>query len=211
MNNKGFSLIELMGVIILLSLISLLVVPSIDRSIKNFKNRTYDAQIEHIALATRDWALDNVGKYSLNEGDTVTIILGQLKMGGYLDDDFENPNTKEPFPDDMQINIVRESETLKYYVLDTTGSATGTYEGAPTILLNGPYIVRLDLNSIYTELGVTATTSAGVPISAVTIAITDDGSPVGSVVTTSANTYVISYTVTDNSLTRTIYRTVIVN
>jgi prepilin-type N-terminal cleavage/methylation domain-containing protein len=205
MNKKGFSLIELMGVIILLSLISLLVVPSIDRSIKNFKNRSYTAQIENIELATRDWATDNIGKYGLEQGDTITIILGQLKMGGYIADDIENPNTRSPFPDDMQINIVKDVNTLKYYVQDSTGSAVGTYEGAPTILLNGDYIVRIELNSIYTEQGATATTYTGIPISVGSITIT------GAVNTAIAGTYIVSYSVTDNSLTRTIFRTVIVN
>jgi type II secretory pathway pseudopilin PulG len=211
MNRKGFSLIELMGIIILLSIISVLVIPSIDRAMRDFKTKAYNSQLQTIRLAANDWSTENLGKYAMDEGQTVTIVLGQLKTGGYLQDELINTKTNEPFPDDMQINIVRIEDTLKYYILDTTGSTTGSYEGAPNIGLNGDYLQRIPIGSVYTELGAYATSHEGVAISGITTTIKDSSNlTVASVNTSAVGEYKIFYSVTNNNLTRTIYRTVVI-
>lgn len=210
MNHKGFTLIELTGVIILLSLISLLVIPSIDGAIKVFKQQAYNSQIQNIALATKDWTVDNLGLNDYKVNDTITITLGQLKVGGYIDENLANPKTQLAFADDMQINITRSKSTFRFNVLDTTGAMTGTYEGAPIITLNGSYIERISYDSAYLDQGVSAKTSSGVAITTINKTFTLNGSPAGSVVTTTPGTYLIAYSVTDNSITRAIYRTVIV-
>lgn len=211
MSKKGFSLIELMGVIILLSIISVLVIPSVDRAMRDFKTKSYNSQLQTIRLAANDWSTENLGKYAMDDGQMVTIVLGQLKSGGYLQDKLINTKTNEPFPDDMQINIVRVEDTLKYYVLDTTGSSTGNYEGAPNIALNGEYLQRIPIGGTYTELGAYATSSSGAGITGITTVIKNSSNQtVSSVNTSTAGEYKIFYSVTNNGLTRTIYRTVVV-
>lgn len=211
MNRKGFSLIELMGIVILLSIISILVIPSIDSALRDFKNKSYNSQLQTIKLAANDWSTDNLGKYAMDDGQVVTIVLGQLKSGGYLEEELINTKTNEPFPDDMQINIVREEDALKYYVLDGTGSSTGSYIGAPNIKLNGDYVKRIPINSIYAELGAYATNSSGAPLLNITTVIKNSSDQtVASINTNVEGEYKVYYSVTDNSITRTIYRTVIV-
>lgn len=211
MNRKGFSLIELMGIIILLSIISVLVIPSIDSAMRDFKNKSYNSQIQTIKLAANDWSTENLGKYAMNDGQVVTIVLGQLKSGGYLVEELINTKTNEPFPDDMQINIVRKDDALKYYVLDGTGSSTGSYVGAPNIHLNGDYVKKIPIGSIYTELGAYATNSTGAPLLNITKVIKNSSDEtVASINTSTTGEYKVFYSVTDNGLTRTIYRTVVV-
>jgi competence protein ComGC len=212
MNKKGFSLIELMGIIIVLSLISLLVVPSIDRSIKSFKLKAYESQIQNIRLSSKDWVIDNLGKYALNDGETLTISLSQLKVGGYLEEEFINPNTDTPFADDMQINITRNQEALSYFIIDTSGSETGLTYNAPLINLNGDYIERIPLASTYTEKGAVATDytkTVNLSSSIVTRYFLN-----GSLTTMSplvVGTYTVEYGITHSGITRYIYRLVIVN
>lgn len=212
MNKKGFTLIELMGIIIILSLISLLVIPTIDRSIKLFKENAYNNQINNIKLAARNWGADNLYKFDFDSGDAITISLGQLQIGSYVENDLKNPKTGIAFPDDMLISIVKSGKKITYTVLDATGLENSGLldENAPTIELNGSYIERINQGSIYLDKGVIAKTSAGVTIGTITQVITKDGLTVGSVNTTVLGTYIISYSVTDSSLTRTIFRTVIV-
>jgi competence protein ComGC len=214
MNKKGFSLVELMGIIIILSLISLLVIPSIDRSIKSFKLKAYESQIQNIRLSAKDWVIDNLGKYALNEGETLTISLSQLKVGGYLEEEFINPNTDTPFPDDMQINITRNEDALSYFIIDSSGSETGLTYNAPLINLNGDYIERIPLTSTYTEKGVVVKDYNGNVIvsPALTTVITNStGTVIGSIPTVTAGTYTVRYGITHSGITRYIYRLVIVN
>ena len=46
MDKRAFTLIELMGVIIVLGLIALIAIPTIDKSIKNSKENLYKVQIK---------------------------------------------------------------------------------------------------------------------------------------------------------------------
>ncbi len=208
MKNKGFSLVELMGIIIILSLISLLVIPTVDRSVKRFKEEAYNSQIRTIEAAAKDWVTDNLGLYEVDDGDTVQIILGQLKMQGYIEPDFSNPNTNAQFPDDMFINITRTNKTFRYEVLTQTGVNTTNHERAPIILLNGNYIERINLNSTYTEKGVSIRNYKNEPLTTHTRRIFKDGVEVPSLTTNIAGNYTIHYSVTDEGLTRTIFRQV---
>ena len=58
MNKKGFTLIELIGVIILLSAIALISVPIINNSIKNAKEKTYKGQIDTIIKAAKRYVIE---------------------------------------------------------------------------------------------------------------------------------------------------------
>ena len=210
MNKKGFTLIELMGIIIILSLISLLVIPTIDKSIKLFKENAYNNQIKNIQLATKNWGSDHLYNYRFNNGDVITVTLGQLKSQAYINDNLKNPLTGYLFPDDMLIHIVKGVKKITYVVEDGTGTPNFNPYNAnsPTIYLNGSYVEEVYQGKIYLDKGVIAQTSTGTLITAVTKVITKDGLTVGSVNTAILGTYLVSYSVTDSSLTRTAFRTV---
>lgn len=215
MNKKGFTLVELMGIIIILSLMSLLVIPSIDRSIKNFKEKAYESQIQTIRLAAKDWAIENIGLYTLLENESITISLSQLKTGGYIDDEFIDPNTDIPFADDMEIDIIRVKESLRYFVQENSGYRTGLTTTAPIINLNGEFIERLSDGDIYTEKGAIASDYTK------TIDLTDSiskrySSDVSSYLSSlpvpmTPGNYTIRYGINHSGFTRYIYRLVIVN
>ena len=57
---KGFTLIEMIGAIILLGTLSLLIIPIVNKNIKQSKEKLYIAQIEEIKLATEKWAYKNM-------------------------------------------------------------------------------------------------------------------------------------------------------
>ena len=58
MNKKGFTLVELIGVIILLSAIALISVPIINNSLKNTKEKTYNSQIDTIIKAAKRYVTE---------------------------------------------------------------------------------------------------------------------------------------------------------
>ena len=55
MNNKAFTLIELLAVITVIAVISVITVPVITRTINNSKQSTYDRQAEIIERASENW------------------------------------------------------------------------------------------------------------------------------------------------------------
>ena len=59
MNKKGFTLIELIAVIVILALISLIVFPTVNSIIKNSKEKAYNVQIDEIINAAKNYLTDN--------------------------------------------------------------------------------------------------------------------------------------------------------
>lgn len=202
---RAFTLVETIGVIILLSVIALIATPLIEKEIKKGQEQAYEIQIDNIELALKNWASDNqfIMPYS---GQSITLTLGQLKQAGYIDKNIKNPITKKLFPNDMILTITNDGK-LVYDVLDDTGTATDLNDidiDAPIIVLNGNILEYAELGvGNYTDLGATAKDKDGN-----TIEVTNDLENPISLAT--LGTHTITYTATSNDLTSTIKRTVIV-
>ena len=79
---KGFTLAELLGVIILLGAIALIVVPLVSNSMKDSKETLYNDQIKSIELSLASWMSSN---QTPAEGETITLSLSQLKEAGLVE------------------------------------------------------------------------------------------------------------------------------
>ena len=60
MKNKGFTLAELLGVIIILAVIALIATVSISSSMRSSREELYNLQIENIINGAKTWASGNV-------------------------------------------------------------------------------------------------------------------------------------------------------
>lgn len=58
MNKKGFTLVELIAVVVILALISLIVFPAVNSMIKNSKEKAYNVQIDEIINAAKNYLSD---------------------------------------------------------------------------------------------------------------------------------------------------------
>lgn len=84
-SNKGFTLVELLGVIIVLALIVTLIVPQTKKIIDQAKQKTYEDQVKRIETSAREWGVDNAS--ALPEDETVAplpITISKLQEDGYL-------------------------------------------------------------------------------------------------------------------------------
>ncbi len=118
MKNKGFTLVELLGVIIILSVIALITFVTVSGTIKDSKEQLYDAQIELIIMGAKTWASSNVFKLPENDKESITITLLQLKQSGFVESDITNPITGELFSDNLQIKITKIDNNYKYEVIE---------------------------------------------------------------------------------------------
>mgnify|MGYP003304901226 CR=1 FL=1 len=212
MRKKGFTLVELIGVILILGIILILATPVIKKINSNSRQELYDIQIVNIIDALKLWSVDNSRVLPQNEGETITITLGQLKMGGYIDEDLKNPQTNTCFGNDMLLTVSRYRENYIYDVKedsDTESDSCSDYL-KPYIILNGEPIVYVEVGNSYKELGAIAKDQLGNDI---TSSIVKTISGTGTTIDTSkvGNKYTITYSVTAEGVTESVNRTVIVN
>jgi len=83
---KGFTLVELLGVIIILSVITLLVVPPLLDSINDNKDTISEANKKIVYSAADLYISNNASSFPKYEGSTYCIPLSLLVQNGLLDD-----------------------------------------------------------------------------------------------------------------------------
>lgn len=87
--NKGFTLIELMGVIIILSILVMISVPIVDKYVKQTKDVAGTAQKDTLILAAKNWASDNPEGMP-SSGKKTNVSFETLIELGYLDLELQN-------------------------------------------------------------------------------------------------------------------------
>lgn len=118
---KGFTLAELMGVIVILAVLAVILVPVVDRNLKKGKNITCDSQEKSIIEAAKNYTSDNVAisdnaapcaKLLANKGGSCEVTVKELVQKGYLEGSSTtgdtapiNPGTNEPYTDQTFVLI----------------------------------------------------------------------------------------------------------
>ncbi len=118
MNKKGFTLVELLGVIVILGIIGMIAAPIVSNVINKSMDDTSNAQIETIKRAAKAWANANVYQLpdcgSTNCAETKTVTVAELKAGGYLDDkDITNPKDDSSY-ENAKVIIQKQSGKYTY-------------------------------------------------------------------------------------------------
>lgn len=201
MKKKGFTLVELLAVLIILVALLLIIIPVVANSIKEGKEKIYNSQINNIKLALESWMSEN---QKPNNGEYIVLSLSQLKEAGEVEVDIKNPNTKELFPNDMILKIINNDGIIEYEVNDT-GSNKSDYSLIPSMKINGNALTYVELGSQnYIDLGVTAKDKNNNSINDID-SITEPTLNLGV-----KGIYITKYTASSNGYSNTIYRTIIV-
>ena len=116
MSKKGFTLIELLAVITLLGVLSLIATVTINNTLKESRKDACETQLKNIASGAKNWASKNVFELPSEDGSSITVSLGELKLGGFVDKDITNPITEQLFSDDIKITITRVDNNYEYEV-----------------------------------------------------------------------------------------------
>lgn len=113
MNKKGFSLVELMAVIVLIGLIAALASIPINKAIKDHRKKLYERQIDQIVLAANDWVVDN--PYLLPpyiESNSVHLTIEDLINAEKLDTKVVDPRNKKEISSCSYVEITLNEEVL---------------------------------------------------------------------------------------------------
>lgn len=78
MNKKGFTLVELLAVIIVISIVSLIIFPVVTKQITKSKQDLYNIQVENIIKAAKDMVLDN--RDLIDENHIVPTLISVEEM-----------------------------------------------------------------------------------------------------------------------------------
>lgn len=117
MKNKGFSLVELLAVIILLGILAVILVPNMYSHLQDSKDDLYDTQVNIIKEAAKNYVADNIENIICSsDGSSEDISLYDLQSGGYLKEDIKNPKTNKNFD---------SNQTVKVTCIEKTNNQTG--------------------------------------------------------------------------------------
>lgn len=208
---KGFTLIEVLGVVTLIGLISLIIVPLVERTVKEGKEKAYQVQMDGIYLALKNWATDNTDFFvGSNATEGASLTIWQLKSAGYLDYNLINPKTGNCIANDMIISVIRNGDKYDYLIDEESGTETevcGSPLNEPVLILNGNFVEYVELNAPYIDKGAIAKDVDGEDISSsINIEVVDNNQIDSSLV----GTYIVIYSITSGNSTVTLNRNVTV-
>ena len=85
---KGFTLMELIATLIILSIIGLIVTPNILVSIRDYKEQVYENNINAIENAAKSWVADHVNDthFPTDESFSLLVTIDELINDNYLDE-----------------------------------------------------------------------------------------------------------------------------
>ena len=204
-NEKGFTLVELLAVILVLGLVLVIAVPSVNKYLKSSKQKAFDVQINTMVEAVETYANTFRKVLPQNNGEEVRITLGQLKAEGLIKNDMTDPKTDKYFDDSIEFTIRKNGNNYIYEADESTIITRNTKTNSPTIKLSGNIIEYYNIGDTFEEPGYVAFSYAGEEITNVV-------SDASTLTLTTTGVFKIKYTATDNNgVTTTAIRNIIVS
>ncbi len=116
MKNNAFTLVELLGVIVVLGIIAVITVPIVQRTILESTEDAYNEQIDSFEKAAKNYVASdiyNISARCLNK--TCTVSLKILQEKGFLPSgEIINPKTDEPFDLESSVDITYDGDKFSY-------------------------------------------------------------------------------------------------
>lgn len=203
MKSRGFTLVEVLGIIVVLGIIAVIATPVVQGTIEKNREKMFSVIMEQLTDSAKDWAAKNASQLPNDNNEYLDVSLGDLKTNGVLKINVQNPKSNNVFSDESFVRITRNNNNFTYevYTYDLV-TADEVEDGAPTITLKGDQIIYLEKDGEYVEEGTLEDN--------VSIQILKDGKEVSSVETSTSNTYTIYYSLLENNKLGINVRTVII-
>lgn len=105
MKNKGYTLVELLAVFVILGIIIMISVPAITGVINSSKDKAYDEQIKILENAARTYMSENSALLP-DSGSFYNVKISDLKDSGLISDkEIKNPNYSSGSTDNKKKNL----------------------------------------------------------------------------------------------------------
>ena len=119
MKKSGFTLIELIGIVVIIGLILLVAVPTINNVIERSEENKKQEALNNIYMATENYLMANYDEYSSldNIGASEYIYVMDLINQQYIDIDELNPNDDESFDSKDVVKVTRNEDNTFGYEL----------------------------------------------------------------------------------------------
>lgn len=117
MNKKGFTLAEIIGVVVILGLIALLAFPPLLNMIKNGENKLSDSAKTLIYTASSQYTAKYINDFPKNQGNVYCITLEDLIKEEFLSSSIQNENLGD-FGLQTKIKITINNESKYDYIID---------------------------------------------------------------------------------------------
>lgn len=114
MNNKGFTLIELVAIVLVLAAIFLVSFPSLLNLSKKDEEKKYDSIVENLCLAGDSYIKnnENVFKNEIIPNNKIEIEINELIIDGIVNQSTKNPKTNKSVENDKLIYTVQSDKSL---------------------------------------------------------------------------------------------------
>lgn len=148
MKKNGFTLVELLAVLIILMLLTTITVPLISNVMKDSRKKATEKLISNIEIATKKYVTDNIRDMEeLNKFGFINISIKTLVENKYIQSNLKNPETRENlFIDD-----------IVYVTLDYKNKLDVKYDieqnSKAKITLNGFFNDRVKVGTTYHDPG----------------------------------------------------------
>lgn len=129
MKKNGFTLVELLAVLVIMGLLSLIIVPNVTKYIKSSTKTTYETYKHTLADAAKNYIIDHPEEvpedvYShVTNGPVTTLEAKTLIEGGYMESLKEPKNSKKTCDDNSRVFVrligygANDTKVLAYYVM----------------------------------------------------------------------------------------------
>ncbi len=85
MNNKGFTMIEVLTAVVVLSILGTITITSMTSVLKKGTDKYYTNQENMVLMAAKEYYSDHKGELPLTEEDTAEVTLEKLQNNNYID------------------------------------------------------------------------------------------------------------------------------
>lgn len=122
MKTKGFTLIELMGVIIILALITLIATPNIIDQIRKMNTEVSKTQLAVLEAAADNYLSLNQNQYKVDNGRVYCITLQEIIDAGILTDPVVDAGTGEVISNNTVIRATVKNNSFSYDLIEGSES-----------------------------------------------------------------------------------------
>ena len=115
---KGFTLVEVLAVIVILGLLVVIIVPVVNNLLGDSEDALYDKQIDSIEKATQKYMVEH-SEFMPDEGGSTSFYLYELVNNGVIENNkIINPKTKEELDGCVVVSYNNEFNQFEYNYSD---------------------------------------------------------------------------------------------